>query len=308
MPQLVVAGTLTLDTLHDADGRVVHRGVGGLLYNLVALSAMLGDRARLVPVAHVGANGWERITSALSMLPGVVLDGLIRVEAPNNHVRLWNRSGGGRDEILTGLVPPLDAADLAPHLADADALLVNWISGFDFTDRAVAHLAAAPIPLKLLDLHSRTLALLPDGRRAPQPVADGSRLTAGFGTVQLNETECWALLPDGERPDSAAEVSDIAARSVARRVLAAGTESVILTRGERGAVLVTSSGDWTVPTPDLGPALDPTGCGDTLSGAYLAARILGRDPLEALRQAVQSASLKATVSGAEAALAALRRR
>lgn len=87
--------------------------------------------------------------------------------------------------------------------------------------------------------------------------------------------------------------------ATALRLRMAGT--VVVTQGERGALMVTAGGEVRVPTVSV-DAVDTTGAGDTFCGA-LAARIAqGADILAALRYACVAGALATTRTGAVPAI------
>lgn len=81
----------------------------------------------------------------------------------------------------------------------------------------------------------------------------------------------------------------------------------------RKAVVVTKGGDgcfirqrndpvfWHLPA-DVVPVLDTTGCGDCFHGAYAAALVSGKEPLECARYASAAAAISATGRGGRGAL------
>jgi 2-dehydro-3-deoxygluconokinase len=77
---------------------------------------------------------------------------------------------------------------------------------------------------------------------------------------------------------------------------AAGPSEILLSNGARGADLRWPGGTQRQPAPRV-RAVNAAGAGDALAGAYLAARLEGRQPPEALRWAVAAASLSVQASG-----------
>jgi len=81
--------------------------------------------------------------------------------------------------------------------------------------------------------------------------------------------------------------------------LSLGPEVVILKQGRAGALLATARERLQLPAPAVA-AVDSTGAGDVVAGAFLA-RILGGDePESAARYAVTAAALSTTGYGAVA--------
>jgi len=71
---------------------------------------------------------------------------------------------------------------------------------------------------------------------------------------------------------------------------------VIVTRGEKGCVGVSNSGDFSLPAFKVG-VVDTTGCGDTFHGAFALALARGQDLVPAARFASGAAALCATQVG-----------
>lgn len=82
-------------------------------------------------------------------------------------------------------------------------------------------------------------------------------------------------------PDEAELYGDSSPDQTAARVLAAGVDEIVVKNGTEPALVGT--GGWTRPVmamPSPAP-VDTTGAGDAFNGAYLAARLLGHDPVAA---------------------------
>jgi ribokinase len=99
-----------------------------------------------------------------------------------------------------------------------------------------------------------------------------------------NETEVVAMT--GLRPVEGAQ-----------SLLAAGCGTVVVTRGEAGALVVTRSGTSTV-APFPVTAVDTTAAGDAFCGALAAGLAIGLSLETALRRAAAAGALAATVAGA----------
>lgn len=112
--------------------------------------------------------------------------------------------------------------------------------------------------------------------------------------VTPNETELRIML--GRAPDSNVNVIDLC-----DELLQMGVQRVLLTRGARGAMIVTREGYHTIPAYTV-PVVDTTGAGDAFNGT-LAAYIATGMPLEpAVRHAVAAGALACTKLGVIPAL------
>jgi sugar/nucleoside kinase (ribokinase family) len=282
-PTIAVVGTLTLDTTTYADG-ARSENLGGLVYTLSALAALFEGGARILPVANVGVDLFDRIFAALD-LPGVDRGLLHPVPTPNNHVHLTYLDAERRDEVLRGLVPPVAPERLAAA-RDADWLLVNLTSGRDTLLPVLAAFRADFAGTIQLDLHSLTLALLPDGRRELRRPADWEAWAGCADYLQVNQTEA-ALLAGRDAPAEFARAAlDLGPRGVV--VTLAGEGAVGAWRDERGTRHAVRCPAPVRPEPPY-----PTGCGDVFGAGFAYARLRGAEFPAAVALATAVASTKA---------------
>jgi len=80
-----------------------------------------------------------------------------------------------------------------------------------------------------------------------------------------------------------------------------GVETVVVTRGDQGALVVTAEHHLEVPVPDV-DVVDTTGAGDAFCGALATAIAHGHDIADATRIAVHAGSLAATRPGAQTSM------
>ncbi len=99
----------------------------------------------------------------------------------------------------------------------------------------------------------------------------------------------------GHRGDDL-ESDPVAAAEAARDLLARGVESVLVTLGAHGAVLVSTSGAWHA-TPPPTTVVSTVGAGDSSLFGYLLGDVTGRPPDERLALAVAYGSAAAGLPG-----------
>jgi len=283
---------------------------GGISYSLEALSAALPPHWTVAPLIRLGRDREDEARAYLSTLPGLESDrGLLPVDLPTTSVELRYDNGIRRSERLSGRMPPWSWEALEPLLADADAVYVNFITGFEmelWTARLFRQHLSVP---SYADLHSLFLAISPDGVRNPRPLESWESWVRSFDVVQMNEGE-FGLLADPE--------GDPWRR--AERVLGKDTKLIAVTLGHRGsAYMATPDTPWTlegarvarpggerelvalrgeVRPADPVPGGDTTGCGDVW-GATFFARLLAGDGLEtAMGRANRAAARNVTHTGA----------
>ena len=123
--------------------------------------------------------------------------------------------------------------------------------------------------------------------------APGQRLELDMITnvdvMTPNESETRILL--GLPPDDPTPTLDLA-----RQLLDLGVENIIVTRGERGALIVTAQGTEAVPTTPV-QALDVTGAGDSFNAALAVGIGEGMDLRTAVEQATRAGAYTTTHLG-----------
>lgn len=107
--------------------------------------------------------------------------------------------------------------------------------------------------------------------------------------IKPNETEATTLTGIEVKDEQSAE-------SAGKWLIDKGVKTVILTLGEKGAVLVTSECSEYFPAPKL-VAIDTTGAGDIFSGAFFYSFQNGSTIRESIQFAVVAASISTTKMG-----------
>ncbi len=295
-----VTGTAVDDTIEMPHGaRTLDRG--GIAYAVITLSALVPAGTRIVPVLGVGEDAYDEIREDFGRLPGVEVDGLARVRAVNNKVRIVYAADGSRMETLTGGVPPQPLDMFAPWVGRLDAWLWNMISGMEVERETFVSVKAAFEGPIHFDLHSLALHHHHGHARMHRVPHHWEEWVTGVTWVQLNEVEAGLLWNGHAMP---IEKEDEPALAV--RIRALGVAGVLVTRGAGGAAHYGANGEATAVAEDPEAAIDPTGCGDVFGAALLALRaVRGLAPDAALAGAVRAAGVAARTSGTRPLLEAL---
>ena len=259
MKRIAAIGTVNRDTIYTPDGMVTE-SFGGLLYTVLGLAALANSETVIVPVCYVGADVWEEVMGFLEGWAGIVLDGVRRVPERNNHVTIRYDARGEKEEVLSGGVPPLDFECLEPVL-DADAICVNFISGFELSLEEMQRLRWRASGKIAMDFHSLSLGIDAEGRRFFRRPAHWREWVACADVVQMNEREAGLLAGRDLRDDD--EVHTFGAE-----VLGCGPEALSITRGKAGSWLVCSGRVEAFPALDVDKVLDTTGCGDVFLAGF----------------------------------------
>lgn len=107
------------------------------------------------------------------------------------------------------------------------------------------------------------------------------------------------IVPEAFALDSTGE-ADL--RAAGEAMLARGSEVVVITRGDRGAVAFTGDGTIQQPALSVEPVVDTTGAGDVFHGAFAYGIALGYDLARNLRFSSAVAALKCRALGGRAGI------
>jgi ribokinase len=294
MGKVVVVGSLNCDLVMRV-GRLPGPGetvlgssfdtfVGGKGCNQAIAAARAG--AEVAMVGRVGADAYGDVILSALVEAGVEPDNVQRSIEGTGVAQIFVDDRGSN---LIGVAPRANGALTA---ADVEAAL-----------RAVG-----PASVLLLQLEISVEAATTAARRAraagakvvlnPAPAREATELGGLLGLTDVvlpNETEAARL--------AGAAVEDLAgATAAARRLQELGPPTVVLTLGERGALLLAPDGEPEVVPPFPVEAVDTTAAGDAFAGAFAAALAAGTELREAVRRANAAGALACTRFGAEPSL------
>lgn len=152
-------------------------------------------------------------------------------------------------------------------------------------------MATAIEGLRLARAHGVTTVLNP----APAVSGVDDAIYGLCDYVTPNETEAATLtgLPVGNDDEALAAADELIRR---------GARNVIITLGERGALLHGADGTHRVPAFPVDKVVDTTGAGDAFGGGFAVAMAAGRSPVEAIRFGAATAACSVQKPGAAASM------
>ena len=270
MADLLVVGSVALDTVQTPFGRAQEVLGGSGTY--FSYAASFYTRVRLV--AAVGSDfpaDHERFLSDR----GVDLGGLMR-EAGGRTFRWTGEYGYDLNEARTLDTQLNVLADFRPRLGEeARRTPFLFLANIDpeLQLDVVRQMAERP---RLIALDTMNFWI--QGKREAL-----LRVLREVDVVTINE---------GEARQLAQEPNLIKA---ARRIVDMGPSTVLVKRGEYGALMLTDKGFFVVPAYPLDSVYDPTGAGDTFAGGFMG-YIAAQDALDAgtVRRAVVHGSVMAS--------------
>ncbi len=302
-PDLVVFGQITIDDVVPARPGPWQRRLGGNALYAAAGARMILPEYRIGVVSRVGRDMPFDVADLLNRAG--VQTAIARLDREHLIEWLIYEEDGSRRSLPRN--PALrsprgehgnEYARYLDHLAaqspDIDDLPDGW------RDAKGYHLAP-----QVAARHRRTLAGV--GGNAFVAVDPSPHYSTDMTAGELAETlrNASAVLPSEQevRRLLAEATSDADPfLSVAGSLRDAGIREVVIKAGVRGCVVASRDGVSWVNAHPINDAVDPTGAGDAFCGAFAAARILGKNPVEAAKLAVRAGAAIVQTTGAEAAL------
>jgi sugar/nucleoside kinase (ribokinase family) len=292
--KIAVIGTINKDTIVFPSGKRTE-SFGGILYNLSALSGLGGRGMEIYPVCNLGYDVYDQVERILRQYHNVERGGIKKVRRKNNHAYLLVDKESEREEVLRHRVPALSFDQVKPFL-DSDAMLVNFISGFDISLSTLKKIRKNTDALIFVDVHSLTLGIRKDGKRFLRTPRSWREYLKQADFVQTNLPELSVLC--GKELESQEDVQDFG-----KYVLSVGPKVLLVTLGAEGALMVHQEAECYELKRCAGTRArrfkDATGCGDVFSAGFLTCYLHTGKLNRSLDFANRVAAEKCKISGVE---------
>ncbi|WP_147125813.1 ribokinase [Shimia ponticola] len=291
--KIVVLGVFVADTTHRADrmprmgetllGKSFALGPGGKGSNQAVAAGRAGADAHMI--TKIGEDAFGDMAMALWDRSGVT-PAVTRMETEATGCAFIFIDDATGDNAI--IITPGASGTITP--ADIDARR-DLIAGADiFMTQLEQPLDAAMCGLKLAKEAGVTTLL------NPAPAADlPDEMLALCDIITPNETEAEMLTGQSVKTLEDAEK----AAAILRKK---GIGTVILTLGERGALLVDDTRSLHVPAMALGDVVETTGAGDAFNGGFATALAQGQPIEDAVKFGCATAGLSVTRPGAAASM------
>ncbi len=290
-PWLTVVGSTMIDLVaytsrvpergETVVGERFAQGFGGKGANQAVMASLLGARVSMVNA--VGDDGYGADTIANFARYGIDTTHVHRVAGSSGVAPIWVEAGGSNRIIVVpganGQLQPEDAVTAIQAVPRVDAV----IGQFEI------HPAVTLAAFRAARSRGAITLLNPAPGRPIEP-----ELAAFSDWIIPNETE-FAIIANAN--GLVADATDPAALTSLADALGS---RLLVTLGERGAALVSSTGEVVVVAAPSVDAVDTTGAGDAFVGAFAFALAAGWDEKEAVRLGCAIAANSVTRPGTQA--------
>ena len=278
----MIIGPLSRDRIITKDK--IYDAVGGPVYYQSAVLSEFGiDNTVITTLASEDEELLERFSESTKIIP-------IYKDRTMEFVNIYPDDNPNH-RIQKSKVPinPINASNFKDiNFNNFDALLISPLSPYD-------------IPLKTLKFLSKKCKPIYMGAQGYLRYIDGIKISLKpwinfksflkmVNFLFLDELEANIVLTD----------TDGDCGKIARSLSFFGPEEIIITRGDRGALIYSHGANKIYDISAIHPKkiVDPTGLGDTFMAAYALKKLETRDPLECGRFATKISSLKMERKGA----------
>ncbi len=300
----LVIGEPCLDLIHKADGDVI-RSYGGILYSTISLAVIAGKNDFVYPIMNLGDDEYDSIIGILKKYSNINLDGIKKVPQPirkvNLYYNMYNSGNQARMETSTEPTNAIGFDSIEKFLFEADAILVNMISGVDITLDTFKSIRKNFKGFIHIDIHNLVMKTNPDGTREHTNLEEWRQWCSNSDTIQMNEFEIITMSRTIKNEYEVAEEILIKQKN--------DVKGIIVTRGKNGVSGFTKQkksfgGEvyYDIDRDDVNAIenphfVDSTGCGDVFAASFTFDFSKYGNFRKSLHYATRIASFKTSLAG-----------
>lgn len=285
MLKFMIIGPLTKDKIMKKD-KVFNTIGGGVYYQSTVISGFEIENTVITTLSVRDRNLLEQFRETTQIIPVYTEDtmefeNIYPDDNPNHRIQ--------KSRVPINPINPSIFHNM--KFEEYDALLLSPLSPYDIPLETIKYLHKQDIPIYLGA--QGYLRHFRNGKVVLKPWKDYRSFLKLVDYLFLDEMEARVIL--GNSSDNCAEIAQILSNF--------GPDEVIITRGDRGAIIysknpVKNSNFYDIPAFPPEEIVDPTGLGDTFMATYAAKKQETDDPAECGRLASYVSSLKIGQKGA----------
>jgi sugar/nucleoside kinase (ribokinase family) len=285
MPKFMIIGPLTKDRIVKKDKFFDTVG-GGVYYQSAVISGFRMENTVITTLSLRDKDLLQQFRETTHIIPVYTKDtmefeNIYPDDNPNHRIQ--------KSRVPVNPIKPSFFHDI--NLQEYDVMLLSPLSPYDIPLETIKYLHKQDIPIYLGA--QGYLRRVQNDKVVLKPWEDYRSFLKLVDYLFLDELEARVIL--GNSSDNCAEIAKVLSTF--------GPEEVIITRGDRGAVIysknpIGNSNSYEIPAFPPEEIVDPTGLGDTFMAAYAAKKQETDDPQECGRFASHVSSIKMGQKGA----------
>lgn len=285
MPKFMIIGPLTKDRIVKKD-KVFDTVGGGVYYQSAVISGFRMENTVITTLSLRDKDLLQQFRETTHIIPVYTKDtmefeNIYPDDNPNHRIQ--------KSRVPVNPIKPSFFHDI--NLQEYDVMLLSPLSPYDMPLETIKYLHKQDIPIYLGA--QGYLRHVQNDKVVLKPWEDYRSFLKLVDYLFLDELEARVIL--GNSSDNCAEIAKVLSTF--------GPEEVIITRGDRGAVIysknpIGNSNSYDIPAFPPEEIVDPTGLGDTFMAAYAAKKQETDDPQECGRFASHVSSIKMGQKGA----------
>jgi hypothetical protein len=284
-------GTITHDVITHETG-AGFRGLGGVLHQVAVLC---GLNEEVALYTNIGEELFNKFRKTVKGWNNFHTQGVNCVPGPGNRVFLNYPRRGERLEVLKSVVPPLNPKKILNEVKGLNFFVLVMNSGFDLEKRDWQRIIGASACPLWVDIHSLLLERKLNSPRRYISFPDWREWAGGVHYFQANKAEVASMLGH-----PGIDLSESELTRFGKMALEVGVQSVFITLGEEGALVMTDKRVRKIGVTEKTPVKDSTGCGDVFCAGTAAKLVGGGDPFEAAHFGLRLASAAVGITGIDA--------
>jgi len=276
-PRVVVVGEAVVELLRGADGRFA-LGCGGDTFNVAIYLARAGMDAAFATA--LGEDPYSETVLSLASAEGIATDLSLRVRARLPALALIEASGMRHEWSAEAPARELfelpEWARIAEGLSKAKLVYFSGITLSLYSNTGIGRFLAT-----IETIRQQGVKIAFDGNFRPRRWRGNLQRTRTVFMEALKRVDI--ALPAYD--DEAVLWGDPSPEATVERLQAFGIGEIAVKNGPNSALLAVGAQREFIPVPEVVTPVDPTAAGDGFNAAYLAARLSGAAPHEAVAAA-----------------------